>query len=103
MFLLFVYATRNTEDLKTLYIYSLKPIFSKPMFKTLPCIYLTIESQIDFTFYTDVPLNLPKQLQYLVDGTLSCLEIIYLEVVVQSSPMKKVFLKTLQNMLESPF
>ena len=34
---LFVYATRNTGDVRNLYINSLRPIFSKPVFKTLVC------------------------------------------------------------------
>ena len=88
------------------------PIFSKSLLKTLFCD-LTIKSQIDFIFYIDAVLDLAEQLQCLVDETLSCLENMYLEEVAQSTPMKKIFLKTLQifentwshfeNILESPF
>ena len=56
------------------------------------------KSQIDFTFYVDVALDLPKQFQCLADQTKNCLENVYLKVVAQSSPMKKVFLKTLKNL-----
>ena len=61
-------------------------------------ILLTLKSEIDFIFYNDVALDLPIQLQCLVDKTLGCLENINLEIVGQSSPMKKIFLKILQNL-----
>ena len=48
-------------------------------------------------FYVDVDLDLPKQLQCLVDKTLCCLENINLEVVALSSSMKKMFLSIFQN------
>ena len=48
-------------------------------------------------FHTDVDLDLPKQLQCLVDKTLCCLENINLEVVALSSSMKKMFLSIFQN------
>ena len=58
---------------------------------------LTIKSQFYFISYIDVALDLPKQLQCLVDKTLSCLENIYLKVVTHSSSMKKVFLQNSQD------
>ena len=60
-------------------------------------IVLNYKKSIHLIFYNDVALDLPKRLQCLVDKRLSCLENIYLEVVAQSSLMKKVFFKTLQN------
>ena len=48
--------------------------------------------------YNDIDLDLPKQLQYLVDKTLCCLENIYLEVVALTSSMKKMFLNIFQNL-----
>ena len=48
--------------------------------------------------YNDIDLDLPKQLQYLVDKTLCCLENIYLEVVALSSSMKNLFLNIFQNL-----
>ena len=49
-------------------------------------------------FYIDVGLDLPQQLQYLVNKTPCCLENIYLEVVVLSSSLKKMFLNIFQNL-----
>ena len=57
-------------------------IFSEPVFKTLK---LTIKSQIDLIFYADLALDLPKQLQCLVDKKQIYFMKIYLELVVQSS------------------
>ena len=57
--------------------------------------YLTKKIQIDFNFYISVLLNLPKKLQCSIDKTLNYLENMYLEVVTQSSSMKKLFLKIL--------
>ena len=51
-----------------------------------------------FYFLYWCSLRFPKQLQCLVYKTLRCLENIYLEVVAQSSSMKKVFLKILLNL-----
>ena len=79
IFLLLVYATRNTGDVMSLYINSLKPVFSKPEFKTCLRFCLTIKSQIDFFFQ-----NWPSL-------TVSCLKNIYLEVFTQSSLMKNIF------------
>ena len=56
-----------------------------------------MKNKIDFIFYIDVDLDLPKQLLYLVDKTL-CLENTYLEVVALSSSIKKTFLNIFQNL-----
>ena len=48
-------------------------------------------------FYIYVGLDLPKQLQCLVDETLCCLENLYLEKVTLSSSMKKILLNVFQN------
>ena len=49
-------------------------------------------------FYIDVDLDLPMQVQCLVDKTLCSLENIYLKVVALSSSMKKMFLNIFQNL-----
>ena len=66
--------------------------------KLLSMISLNYKSEIDFTFHIDIDLDLPKQLQCLVDKTLNCLEKSYLEVVTQISSMKKMFLKIFENL-----
>ena len=60
--------------------------------------YLTKKIQIDFNFYISVLLNFPKKLQCSIDKRLNYLENMYLEVVTQSSSMKKLFLKILQKL-----
>ena len=63
--------------------------------------------QIDFIFFIDIALDLPKQLQCFLDKTLSCLDNVYLEVATQSSSMKKAFLKSFatfgEHLCWSPF
>ena len=65
---------------------------------TDPWSYLTKKIQIDFNFYISVLLNFPQKLQCSIDKRLNYLENMYLEVVTQSSSMKKLFLKILQKL-----
>ena len=73
------------------------PIFLNLCSKLLPVIFCNKKKPNWLYFLYDVALDLPKQLQFLVGKTI-CLENVYLEVVAQSSSMKKLFLKILQNL-----
>ena len=82
--------------------YTLKIIVYMTLCKCFFCLLLSVillnyKSQIGFSFYIDIALDLPRQLKYLVDKTLNCLENICLEVVTQRFSVKKVLLKVLQN------
>ena len=82
--------------------YTLKIIVYMTLCKCFFCLFLSVillnyKSQIGFSFYIDIALDLPRQLKYLVDKTLNCLENICLEVVTQRFSVKKVLLKVLQN------
>ena len=81
--------------------YTLKIIVYMTLCKCFFCLLLSVillnyKSQIGFSFYIDIALDLLRQLKYLVDKTLNCLENICLEVVTQSFSVKKVLLKVLQ-------
>ena len=53
--------------------------------------------QSEFIFCIDLRLDLPKTIVVFGRENTDCLESIYIEVVAQSSSMKKMFLTFLQN------
>ena len=58
---------------------------------------VTRKYQSDFIFCIDLGLDLPQTIVVFDRQNTDYLESIYLEAVAQSSSMKKVFLKFLQN------
>ena len=89
---------QETQKMLRLCISILWCHFFTPVQDSRPWFYfLTVIKLILFSTF-DVAFDIPKQLQGLVNKTLSCLENIYFEVVAQSFSKKKVFLKILQNL-----